>query len=409
MEKCRLCNNNLTENFLDLGNFPLSNSYLELNQINKMEATYPLSLYVCANCFLVQVAEFEKAENIFSSEYSYYSSYSKSWLEHCSNYVDMITDKLSLNKNSFVIEVASNDGYLLQYFLDKNIPVLGVEPTGNTAQVAIDKGIPTDVTFFNLEYAKKLTKNNKKADLLLANNVLAHNPNVNDFVSAFKEALKPNGTITMEFPHLLSLMELNQFDTVYHEHFSYFSLYSACKLFEQHGLEIFDVDTLTTHGGSLRIYCKHKEDTSKEKSNKVALILTEEKEKGLLEIKTYYDFKQKVEKIKRDLLKLLIALKENNKKIIAYGAPAKGNTLLCYSGIKTDFIDYTVDKSPFKQNKFLPGTKIPINSPDSILETKPEYILILPWNIKEEIMEQLSFTREWGCKFIVPIPKLEVL
>jgi len=374
-----------------------------------MEPFYPLEVYVCDKCLLVQLEEFETAKNIFSAEYAYFSSYSESWLQHAKAYTQMMASRFGFNKDSFVLEIASNDGYLLQYFKEQGIPVRGVEPAANTAEVAIKKGIPTDVTFFNTEYAAKLKASGKLPDLIVGNNVLAHNPNLDDFVKGLKAALKQDGIITMEFPHLLRLMDENQFDTIYHEHFSYFSFHSVQNVFASRGLTIFDVDELPTHGGSLRIYAKHKEDSSKPVMPRVDALLKKEKAAGLMDLKTYRAFGEKVELTKRELLNFLIQAKNEGKKIVGYGAPAKGNTLLNYCGIRTDFIDYTVDRSPHKQNKYLPGTHIPIKHPDRIKEDKPDYILILPWNLKDEIMAQLSFIRAWGGKFVVPIPSARVL
>lgn len=408
MLKCRNCSHEIPNYFLSLGNSPLSNSYLSKEALSKYEVFYPLDVYFCDKCYLVQIGEFEKADKIFSEEYAYYSSYSKSWLEHCKKYTENVIERFSLNKSSFVLEIASNDGYLLQYFKEKNIRVLGVEPTG-TAKTAIEKGIETDITFFNTEYAKNLSKKDNLPNLIICNNVLAHNPNINDFVQGLKISLKEDGIITIEFPHLLSLLNENQFDTIYHEHFSYFSLYSSINLFKKYDLEIFDVEELSTHGGSLRLYIKHKEDNSKEISINVSNILKKEDSFGIREISTYNQFNEKVQKVKRDFLKILIKLKEENKKIIGYGAPAKGNTLLNYCGIREDFIDFTVDMSPAKQNKYLPGTHIAINHPDIIKDYKPDYIVILPWNIKDEIIQQLEYTKEWNCKLIIPIPNLEII
>lgn len=405
---CRLCETIINIPFLSLGKSPVSNAYLSKDDLNRMEPFYPLDMYVCPNCFLVQVDEFETHNNIFNSNYAYFSSYSQSWLKHCKEYVEMMIERFGLSSNSFVIEVASNDGYLLQYFKEKNISVLGVEPTANTAHVAIGKGIPTDITFFNTEYATKLQKELKSADLIVGNNVLAHNPRLNNFVAGIKIALKDKGFVTMEFPHLQKLIEKNEFDTVYHEHYSYFSLYTVNKLFANHGLTIFDVDELPTHGGSLRIYAKHSEDESKEINNRVNELLLSEEKFGLKDLQTYSNFTKSVEAVKRDLLKFLIEAKEQGKEVVGYGAPAKGNTLLNYCGIRTDLLSYTVDRSPYKQNQFLPGVQIPIYSPDKIKETKPQYILILPWNLKDEIMEQMSFVKDWGAKFVIPIPKIQV-
>ncbi len=405
---CRFCNQKLKEPFLSLGNSPLSNSYLTESESHKQEIFYPLELYVCSKCFLVQLEEFETAKNIFS-DYAYFSSFSKSWLRHCENYVEMMINRFGLDKDFLVVEIASNDGYLLQYFKKHKIPVLGIEPANNVAQIAKRKGIPTRVAYFDIKYAKKMRENKEKSDLVIGNNVLAHNPNLNDFVKALKIILKPNGIITMEFPYLLKLIQKNQFDTIYHEHFSYFSFYAVRNIFKFHGIDIFDVEEIPTHGGSLRIYGKNKEDKSKEITSSVRNLLKKEKEAGFLKPKTYCNFGKKVHLTKRKLLQFLIKAKNEGKKIIGYGAPAKGNTLLNYCGIRTDFLDYTVDLNPYKQNKYLPGTHIPVKNPDVIKKDKPDYILILPWNIKDEIIEQMGYVRKWGCKFIIPIPKVEVI
>jgi SAM-dependent methyltransferase len=374
-----------------------------------MEPFYPLEVYYCPNCSLVQLDEFETPDQIFSSDYAYFSSYSSSWLAHCRTYVGMMVKRFGYNKDSFVMEIASNDGYLLQYFKEQNIPVKGVEPAKSTADIAVAKGIPTDITFFNTGYAKDMASRNQLADLIIGNNVLAHNPNLNDFAEGLRIALKPHGVITMEFPHVLRLMENNQFDTVYQEHYSYLSLHAVQYLFNAHHLGIFDVDELPTHGGSLRIYAKHQADKKNPASPRVAALLDKEKQAGLLDPAAYQQFSRNVKAIKRALLECLISIKNEGKTIVGYGAPAKGNTLLNYCGIRTDFLDYTVDKNPYKQNLFLPGTHIPIRHPDQIRTDKPDYILILPWNIREEIMDQLSFVHEWGGKFIIPIPRVEVI
>jgi SAM-dependent methyltransferase len=408
--KCRICGANLEEPFLSLGKSPVANSLLTREDLHKMEPYFPLDLYVCQICWLVQLEEFEAPEKIFSSDYPYFSSYSESWLKHCKNYAEMMVERFGFDKNSFVVEVGSNDGYLLQYFKEHNIPVLGVEPAENVARAAIEKGIPTDITFFNTSYAKKLREKGKLADLIIGNNVLAHNPNLHDFVEAMKIALKPNGIITMEFPHLMKLIQENQFDTIYHEHFSYFSFYAVKKLFSLHELEIFDVEEIPTHGGSLRIYAKHKGANSKllATTKRVEELLEKEKDFGLFDLQTYYNFRKKVEETKRAFLLFLIQAKNEGKKIVGYGAPAKASTLLNYCGVRTDFIDYTVDRNPHKQGKFIPGVHIPIKHPDKIKEDRPDYVIIFPWNIKDEIMEQLKYIREWGGKFVVPIPELKV-
>ena len=409
MIQCGACDTILNEHFLSLGNSPLSNSFLSKSQLNQVEFFYPLNLYFCPNCFLVQLEKFETAEKIFSSDYAYFSSYSKSWLEHCEEYADMVIERLELNPKSFVMEIASNDGYLLQYFKERNIPILGVEPTSNTANVAIEKGIPTDIKFFNTSYAKKLSEKCIQADLIICNNVLAHNPGLKDFVKGLKIALKPGGVITIEFPHLLNLINQNQFDTVYHEHFYYFSFHAVDKLFSTYGLKLFDVEEIPTHGGSLRIFAKHEDDKSKLLTNRVNDLIEQEKVSGMIKPETFFNFAKDVKLTKWRLLEGLINIKKSKAKIVGYGAPAKGNTLLNYCGIRTDFLDYTVDKNPHKQEKFLPGTHIPIKHPNRIKEDKPDYVLILPWNLKDEIIEQLSFIHEWGGKFIIPIPFLEVI
>ena len=409
MEFCRSCGSPLPKPFLDLGNSPLSNGYLSEKHIHVMEPYYPLEIYFCPHCSLVQLDEFEAPEQIFSSDYAYFSSYSSSWLVHCKAYVKMMVKRFGYSHNSFVMEIASNDGYLLQYFKEHHIPVKGVEPAKNTAEIAIGKGIPTDITFFNTGYANDMVSRNCQADLIVGNNVLAHNPKLNDFAEGLRIALKPQGVITMEFPHLLQLMANNQFDTIYQEHYSYLSLHAVRYFFNAHNLEIFDVDELPTHGGSLRIYAKHMGDPKHEISPRVAELLDKEDRAGLLDPATYVKFRRNVEATKRALLQFLISSKNEGKTIVGYGAPAKGNTLLNYCGIRIDFLDYTVDANPHKQNLFLPGTHIPIRHPDQIRIDKPDYILILPWNIKEEIMDQLSFAREWGGKFIIPIPEVKVI
>ena len=406
---CRFCNTPLRHLFLSLGAAPLSNSYLSTEDLHKMEPYYPLDLYVCDNCLLVQLEEFEKARDIFHAGYAYFSSYSDSWLKHCERYVDMIVPRFGLNKNKFVVEVASNDGYLLQYFKKHDVPVLGIEPATNTARAALEKGIPTEITFFDQAYAEQMRQKGQQADLIIGNNVLAHNPNLNDFVKGLKIALKTDGLITMEFPHLVRLMEETQFDTIYHEHFSYFSFISVERIFREHGLTIFDVEELPTHGGSLRIYAANIEDQGKSISPRVIELKAREIGHGYGKIEHYLTFRQEVQTVKRNLLQMLIGLKNDGKKIVGYGAPAKGNTLLNYCGIRTDFLDYTVDRSPHKQNCYLPGSRIPIKHPDQIRQDKPDYVLILPWNIKEEIIEQMGYIREWGGRFIVPIPHVNII
>ena len=406
--RCRFCRQPLAHIFVDLGMSPLSNAYLKTEHLPGMEPFYPLRAFVCEKCFLVQLEEFETPERIFG-EYAYFSSYSDLWLKHASDYTNMITDRLGLNSDSLVVEIASNDGYLLQYFAGKGIPVLGIEPAANCGKVAQEKGIPTLIEFFGLEMAKRLINEGKQANLIIGNNVLAHVPDLNNFVAGLGIVLRPNGTITMEFPHLLKLMEGNQFDTIYHEHFSYFSFTTVEGIFAAHSLFVFDVEELSTHGGSLRIYASHKNDKSKWRNQRVEDLILREEEYGMNRLSTYKGFSEKVKRTKRDLLEFLIKAKNQGKKIVGYGAPAKGNTLLNYCGIRADFLDYTVDRSPHKQGLFLPGTHIPIYAPDKIRETMPDYVLILPWNLKDEIMEQMSDIRQWNAKFIIPIPRVSVL
>jgi len=407
--KCRFCQHELTQEFIDLVNSPPSNSFLTEEQLNEPETFYPLKLFVCENCRLVQIDEYKQADEIFSKNYAYFSSYSAIWLEHAKNYVEMITEKIGLTGSSLVIEIASNDGYLLQYFQQRQIPCLGIEPSENTADASREKGIPVIVDFFGERLAAQLAAERKKADLLIGNNVLAHVPDINNFVKGLKIALKPGGVITMEFPHLMRLIEQNQFDTIYHEHFSYFSFHTVKAVFAAHGLEIFDVDELSTHGGSLRIYAKHQEDTFHVKSGSVAALEKEENRRGMLALSYYQSFQQQVSQVKNDLLGFLIEQKRAGKKVAAYGAAAKGNTLLNYCGIKKDMISFVADASPYKQGKYLPGSHIPVFSKDKIREAKPDFILILPWNIKDEIMEQLAYIREWGGNFAVPVPKLKII
>lgn len=405
--ECRFCSNLLKHTFVDLGMSPLSNAYLKLDTINKAEKFYPLHAYVCDKCFLVQLEEFETPDHIFS-DYAYFSSYSETWLHHAENYTELMIKRFGLSANSQVIEIASNDGYLLQYFNQKGIPVLGIEPAANVAKVAKEKGIPSLVKFFGVSTAKELVNQGIQADLLLGNNVLAHVPDLNDFVAGMKIVLKPDGILTMEFPYVLQLILQNQFDTIYHEHFSYFSFLTVEKVFATHGLTLFDVEELPTHGGSLRIYGQHN-DGKQPVSDRISKLKTQEIEAGLEQLETYLGFGEQVKATKRHLLSFLIDIKNQGKSVVGYGAPAKGNTLLNYCGIRTDLLDYTVDRSPYKQGLFLPGTHIPIYHPDKIIETKPDYLLILPWNIKDEIIEQMSHIRDWGGKFVVPIPQVEVM
>jgi hypothetical protein len=407
MSICRFCQTKLNKTFVDLGMSPLCESFLTYEQLNHMEPFYPLHAFVCEECFLVQLEEFVSPEEIFS-EYAYFSSYSDSWLKHAEDYVEMISKRLSLDRESHVVEVASNDGYLLQYFLDKEIPILGVEPALNVAEAAIKKGIPTITEFFGETSAKALTLDGKQADLLIGNNVLAQVPDINDFVKGMKILLKANGVITMEFPHLIRLMQENQFDTIYHEHFSYFSLYSVERIFKAHGLTIFDVDQIPTHGGSLRIYACHHDNKEIKISSRIEDLREQEIQAGINDLSFYDTFEEQVRETKRKLLEFLIDIRRQGKIIAGYGAPGKGNTLLNYCGIRGDFLEYTVDRNPYKQGRYLPGTRIPIFSPDRISETKPDFLMILPWNFKDEIMEQNAFIKEWGGQFFVPIPEVKV-
>jgi SAM-dependent methyltransferase len=407
MAGCLFCSTPLRHTVVDLGMSPLCESYLAADQLNQMEPFYPLHVYVCEKCFLVQVQEYVGPEGIFT-EYAYFSSYSDSWLAHARSYVSTIVARLGLTAASQVVELGSNDGYLLQHFLPQGIPVLGVEPAKNVAAAAIAKGVPTVTKLFGRETARELVADGGRADLICGANVLAQVPDVNDFVGGMKLLLKPGGVITIEFPHLMRLIEENQFDTIYHEHFSYFSFMTAERIFAAHGLTLFDVEELPTHGGSLRIYARHFEDTSKVTSDRTKILRAREESAGFDTLERYASFTDQVQETKRRLLEFLIGAKRKGKRIAGYGAPGKGNTLLNYCGIRTDFVDYTVDRNPYKHGKFLPGTHIPIFSPDRIRETRPDYVLILPWNLKEEIMEQLSYVRGWGGQFLVPIPDVKV-
>jgi SAM-dependent methyltransferase len=404
---CRFCGNPLKHTFVELGVSPLANSYLTEEQLQQMEPFYPLHAYVCDACYLVQLNEFESPDQIFS-DYAYFSSYSESWLNHAKEYTNLMVERFGFDANSLVVEIASNDGYLLQYFKEKGIPVLGVEPAKNVAKVAQDAGIPSITKFFGVQTASELFTEGKSADLMLGNNVLAHVPDLNDFVKGFKVLLKPQGVITMEFPHLMRLIEENQFDTIYHEHFSYFSLITVKKVFAKHDLTIFDVHELPTHGGSLRIYACHAEDTSKPVSERISDLLNREIDVGFTDLELYQSVGKRVKETKRNILDFMIKAKRQGKSLVGYGAPAKGNTLFNYCGIRTDFIDYTVDRSPHKQGHFLPGTRIPIYHPDKIKETKPDYLIILPWNLKDEIMEQMAHIRDWGGQFVTLIPDVKI-
>ncbi|SEH04194.1 class I SAM-dependent methyltransferase [Candidatus Venteria ishoeyi] len=403
--KCRHCKQALEHVFLDLGFAPPSNAYLSKDTVLQPEIYYPLKLYVCDQCYLVQTQDYVQADTLFSSDYAYYSSTSTAWLQHAADYAKMITARLKLDVNSHVIEIASNDGYLLKNFVTAGIPCLGIEPTTGTAAAAEKLGIPVLKAFFGLSLGEKLAAENKQADLIIGNNVYAHVPDINDFTAGLKALLKPGGTITLEFPHLMRLIEQNQFDTVYHEHFSYLSLTTVNKVFFSVGLKIYDVEELPTHGGSLRIYATHA-DESCTIADSITDLLAMESQYGLQQITTYLNFQNKADKVKNDLLSFLLEQKQQGKNIIAYGAAAKGNTLLNYAGIKPDLLPVVVDAAPSKQNKFLPGSHIPVYSPDILHKLKPDWILILPWNIKDEIMTQLSFIHDWGGQFVTAVPKI---
>lgn len=404
---CRFCGAKLRRTFIDLGMSPPCETYPSAADLNRGEVYYPLHAYVCEQCFLVQLDQYETPEEIFG-DYPYFSSYSDSWLKHSASYCEALTAKLNLTGDSFVVEVGSNDGYLLQYFVERNIPVLGVEPAANVAEVAVKNGVPTLQRFFGTEVAKELAGQARCADLVLGNNVLAQIPDLNNFVEGLKILLKPHGVLTLEFPHLLRLIERNEFDTIYHEHFSYFSLLTTQKILQAHGLKPFDVEELTTHGGSLRVYACRTENEAIAIESSIGRLLAKEEEAGLNSAIGYATFAAQAKRTKMDLVDFLIQAARENKKVAAYGAPGKSATLLQYCGIGKDLIEYTVDRNPYKQGRFLPGSHIPIFHPDHIAATRPDYVLILPWNLKNEITQQLQFIREWGGKFVVPIPKLEI-
>jgi hypothetical protein len=404
---CRFCDSVLQDVFVDLGLSPLANSYVSPDRLGVGEMFFPLKAYVCRDCLLVQLEVFEKPENIFS-DYAYFSSYSDSWLAHARRYSESVIERFGISADSFVVEVASNDGYLLRNFTARNIPVLGIEPAENVAEVAISNGIPTLSRFFGSDFAKDLLTSRRPADLIVGNNVLAHVPQLNDFVAGLKLLLNERGVITMEFPHLLRLMESNQFDTIYHEHYSYFSFFAVRRVFAARQLTIFDVDELPTHGGSLRIYARHANDLSKPCTARVEELETREAAVGLNRLDGYTGFSARVIDVKSKLLSFLIEARREGKRVAAYGAAAKGNTLLNYCGARNEFIEYVVDRSPEKQGKYLPGTRIPIRAPEHVRDTRPDYLLILPWNIKDEVMQQMAYVRSWGGKFVVPIPEVTI-
>jgi SAM-dependent methyltransferase len=400
---CRFCGAALQTSFIDLGMSPLCESFAGPEQLADMEVFYPLHAYVCGHCFLVQLHHTVSPVSIFT-EYAYFSSYSTSWVDHARGFVETALDRFKLTANSKVVEIGSNDGYLLQHFVARGVPVLGVEPAANVAKVAIEKGVPTTVRFFGSAMAAQIAAEHGRPDLLVGNNVLAHVPDINDFVSGMKTLLAPDGVITMEFPHLSRLVEGNQFDTIYHEHVTYLSFVVAGRIFEHHGLTLFDVEELPTHGGSLRIYARHVENCDIPVEPRVDRLRQREINDGYLTLRRYMNFDRRAKETKWNLLEVLIRCRREGKTVAGYGAPGKGNTLLNYCGIRTDLIDYTVDRNPYKQGKYLPGTRIPVFAPERILETRPDYLLILPWNLKDEIMGQMSAIREWGGKFMVPIP-----
>ena len=404
---CRLCGAGLEHTFVDLGMSPLCESYLAPGQLDAMEPYFPLRVLVCGTCFLVQLGEYVTPEHIFR-EYAYFSSYSTTWVAHAKAYCEMIAPRLGLGPDSLVVELASNDGYLLRHFLPLGIPVLGIEPAANVAKVAIDSGIATRVDFFGVELAEALVADGRRADLIIGNNVLAQVPDLNDFVAGMARLLAPDGVVTLEFPHLERLMAENQFDTIYHEHFSYFSLITIERLAARHGLRLVDVDELPTHGGSLRVYLAHA-GSMRPTSRRVSDLLARERRQGFADVATYASFAERVTRTKRSLLSFLIAAKDAGKVICGYGAPGKGNTLLNYCGIGTDFLEFTVDRNPYKHGRFTPGMHIPIRPVDAIDELRPDYVLILPWNLKDEIIQQMGHVGAWGGKFIVPIPEMTVI
>jgi SAM-dependent methyltransferase len=406
--KCRFCSKKINSVFIDLGSMAVSNAFLTLEQLNKGETIYPLKVIVCDNCFLVQVDEYQKREEIFSSDYVYFSSVSDFWLEHSKKYVAKAIKDFNLNSSSLVVEVASNDGYLLQYFKEEGIPCLGIEPTESTAQIAKSKGIDTLVEFFSEQLANKLSDQHVRPDLILGNNVLAHVPDINDFVRGLKILLKPTGVMTFEFPHLARLIEKKEFDTIYHEHFSYFSFYFICHLFSFHGFEVMDVEEFETHGGSLRVYVKHKENETLPVTESVKKLLATELSSGINKIESYIGFQEKANDIKNKFLTYIIGEKQKGKRIVAFGAAAKGNTFLNYCGIRPDVIECIIDDTPFKQGKYLPQSHIPVVSRSYFDTNQPDIIIILPWNFKKEIINKLSFTKKWGAQIVTYIPELEI-
>jgi SAM-dependent methyltransferase len=406
---CRFCAAPLEHVFVDLGMSPIANDYVPLARMHAMEPFYPLRVYLCQSCLLVQLPAVQSASEIFRDDYAYFSSVSDSWLEHARRYVETMVARFGLGPQHQVVELASNDGYLLQYFREREVPVLGIEPCANVARAAQEKGIPSIVEFFGTELARRLAGERPRPDLIIGNNVLAHVPDLNDFVAGIGILLAPDGVATLEFPHLARLMESNQFDTIYHEHFSYFSFLAVQRVFAHHGLTLFDVEQLPTHGGSLRIYARHTDSAAHDVTPRVGALLDEERAAGFESLEIYRGFERRVHAVKRELLKFLIGAAEQGKTVVGYGAPAKGNTLLNYCGVGPDLLAYTVDRAPSKQDTLLPGTRIPVFAPEKIMETRPDYVLILPWNIRAEITAKMAAVREWGGRFVVPIPQVEVL
>jgi SAM-dependent methyltransferase len=408
MISCRSCGTRLEHTFVDLGCSPVANDFIRADFLSEMEPFYPLCVYICQRCLLVQLPAACLPQSLFNAEYAYFSSFSDSWLAHARRYAETVMQRFGIGPGRRVVEVASNDGYLLQYFKAAGVTVRGIEPAANCAEAAMAKGIPTTVRFFGAQAARELVGEHA-ADLMVANNVLAHVPDINDFVEGFRILLKADGVATFEFPHLLHLIAQNEFDTIYHEHYSYLSLHAVEQVFAAHGMQVFDVEELPTHGGSLRLFVQHTGKACRPVESGVAKLREKERLAGLTELAGYQGFESRVRKVKRDLLRFLIAAREDGKSVVGYGAPAKGNTLLNYCGIRTDLLDYTVDRSPRKQGWFLPGTRIPVYAPERIMETRPDYILILPWNLQSEITQQMKAVREWGARFVVPIPELKIL
>ena len=406
---CRHCDTPLNDVFIDLVNQPPSNSFLTQAQLNEPESHFPLKLFVCPECFLVQIDEYKSSQEIFNKEYVYYSSFSTSWVDHARRYVDMATDRFGLDEKSFVVELASNDGYLLQFMVQKGIPCLGVEPSSATADAGREKGVESLNEFFGRDLARKMVGQGRKADLLLGNNVLAHVPDINDFVAGMKVLLSGNGVVTMEFPHLMRLVSENQFDTIYHEHFSYLSLTSVLRIFSEKGLTVFDVEQLSTHGGSLRVFARHQENDSLPVTDDVARVLGLEKEAGMTSMSYYQGFQAKADKVKLDMLRFLLEQKKKGRRVAAYGAAAKGNTLLNYCGVKSDLVEFCVDASPHKQGLYMPGSHIPVLAPKALRDKKPDFVIILPWNLTDEISRQHAYIREWGGRFVIPIPEISIL